>query len=201
MLSLKKYIAAGLLIFAAQAQADVFFGIQYMDTWQEVKARYPNADYEELKLAWVGSDERFIRLSGPGLSRNFAILFKKIPGFGPIDNPDPFVVESVHIAYAGQVKFSEFKKKYGNPSGCELNENFKKVCRYEKNNFSIFLNEDNSAVNLLSSHFTKEERLARFRAKLIESAKRQQPPPIEAPAAAPAPPDPLDAYATSPAKN
>lgn len=216
MLSLKKYIAAGLLIFAAQAQADVFFGIHYMDTLQEVKEKYPHADYEELKPAWLKTNEKYLFVSGPGLLYSFAVLFKKLPVDTSVGQGGDFAVHSIRIPYAGQVKFSEFKKKYGKPLKCILDEDFKRLCFYPKNGFSVALSDDGASVDLLISFFTEEERLrmnldrtAKDLAKVIENPppqfwskpSRNFPPPIEAPAAAPAPPDPLDAYATSPAKN
>lgn len=71
---MKKW-ALWLVFLCVSAQAEVMFGIQYSATLGTVKSLYPNANYTQLKPAWLQPSEAFFKIDGEGMRGVLYVAF------------------------------------------------------------------------------------------------------------------------------
>lgn len=65
-----------LLLFSPPSvRAEIYQGIEPNATLQEIKARFPNANYKPVKAAWVTADKAFYLITGSGLVGDLYVAF------------------------------------------------------------------------------------------------------------------------------
>lgn len=179
---MRAWLIACLLAISSLAQAEVFYGINYMETLGSIKKKYPGADYEVLTPAWLQPDQKFIWISGFGLRGNIGVIFidprpslkissrdetlppgrrKLFASLAEQTDEDALMAIVVRIIYESPVEFDLFKKKYGTPV-CYVNEDFRKLCKFSDRAMVAELSKDEKFVEIASSDFTAEERKRRL---------------------------------------
>lgn len=204
---MRAWLIACLLAISSVAQAEVFYGIEYMDTLADVKRKYPGAVFSRVRPAWLQQHQAYIEMTGSGISNKIVIIFEDIRPFllsilndggdNPYENnlktllnqsdEDALKVAEVRLLYSPPIKIESFKKRYGQNT-CRETEDFRKLCDFPGRAITALLTLDDRYVLMAISWFTDQERKQIFQKKEMaarEKLKREMPA-IEAPKAAPA---------------
>ena len=205
---MRAWLVACLLAIASVAQAEVFYGIEYMDTLADVKRKYPGAVFSRVRPAWLQPDQACVEMSGSGVSNKIVIIFEDIRPFflsrlnyggdNPYENnlkkllgqsdDDALTVAEVRLLYSPPIKIESFKRRYG-PNTCRETEDFRKLCDFPGRAITALLTPDEKSVFMALSWFTDKERAQILQRKEMAAREklRREIPAIESPEAAPPP--------------
>ena len=187
---MKAWLIACLLAISSLAQAEVFYGIEFNDSFNEIKEKFPNATFVNVDAAWLKPSQSLISMTGSGIKSTVAMRFERFPATSiDADYGDNLRLWSVKIIYKQPIRFNEFKKKYGLPSRCLKDEDFEIFCEFVDHELTARISNDGNFVYYVNSYFTREEQERMLIDSTVRRLKRQQEkmnPPIEAPLAAPA---------------
>jgi hypothetical protein len=83
MFDMKKIVLlAAFTFWSIIARAEVFYDMQFGSALTNLRSQFPNAKFEEVKVAWTSPDERLYRMEGDGLSGSIYIILDNFDRFG-----------------------------------------------------------------------------------------------------------------------
>ena len=184
---LRPFIALAFASAALLSHAEVLQGIKWLSTLEEVKQVYPNAIYTRFKPAWLGEDEAFIGIKGPGIAGEIRVLFDDSrPAFkkslaSSKDNSDSqdrelfaklatasdeiaLTVSWVRWLPESPLPLVRFQTRYGKPK-CDFDDNMSPYCEWTDRALSAAMSDDNKLVYAVTTTFTKAEKRAVYQTK------------------------------------
>lgn len=187
---MRAWLIACLLAISPVAQAEVFYGIEFNDSFNEIKAKFPNATFVNVDAAWIKPSQSLISMTGGGIKSTVVMQFERFHRTLIDKDPgDNLRLWSVKIIYKQPIGFNEFKKKYGLPSKCIKDEDFEIFCDFMDHAITARISSDGNFVYYVNSHFTMEEQDRMLIDSTVRRLKRKQEKinsPVEAPLSAPA---------------
>lgn len=157
--------------------AERFLGFSPGDRLTDVRRRYPNANFEEKRAAWLQPYQRLVQINGPGIDGVVAIKLEhevdalasklkdlavkqvnRIPLTGTEawafetfprmlerlrENPplDPWEVKDIRWEPPKSIVLKSITGKYGPPEKDELDEQFRRVLRWEERGITAYISE------------------------------------------------------------
>lgn len=179
-MNIKKWLTLACLALATAANAEIFQGILWFDSLDDVKAKFPNASFVSEKVAWLQPNEAFYRISGPGMVGTLRILFDdsrpvfkdllqenkgdpeydKTGSFKRLANQpegQALTVGWVRWIPERPIPLDRYKQRYGTPT-CEFDEQMSPICKWPSHELTASMTEDQKNVNFVTSAFTKAEK-------------------------------------------
>lgn len=190
------------------AHAETYAGIGVMDTFADVKRRFPGAAFEKLQPAWAQTGDVLYSISGEGMAGRTIVKFidsrtvdwkspleesvrKSFPQgaadeivrsathLGELAESQALVVEWVRWIPDRPIPLRRFLAKYGQPTKRDLaDEDLQPYCDWTPRGVTAFLNDSADQVIRVDYTFTDKERDQAF---LAWAAKEGVPVQGEAP--------------------
>lgn len=142
-----------------------------------IKERYPNAEFSDLKPAWIKSNELFLDMHGTGISGNIylklssneywkdklesetdpeMITFYESMANRPIE--EKLTLDWVRFLPISRIPFERLKTKYGKAEKCSyFDENFTPYCSWDSKGVLVSLTDDKKYVNYIEYTFTVKD--------------------------------------------
>ena len=179
--------ALTLVLCASMAQAEIFMGIMPNDSIADIKRKFPNATFEDIRPAWLQDEDRLIKIEGGGLGGTIVVratddrafwkyLFdsqdcnnaqkRETPDcirwrYLATGNSDEFhYVESVKFIPIRELKAGTIIKRYGKPDEVDINETFTKYICWDVGVCAIISDTEplnDSVVSAVEYRFTDSD--------------------------------------------
>lgn len=166
-----KFKAACLITFFSIcnfANAEVYLGISPGTSIEEIKEKFPNAAFVDMKPAWATNNIKLYQMQGYGLGGLVVIklddirpILKKsmnleIPSSG--DDDKYFVASGFRFIPEEPVKLDALIKRYGQPDKTGVDADFKKYVSWLSQGVSATLSDKKDGdVTMIQYVYTKEE--------------------------------------------
>ena len=185
------------LLVSPFVRGEIYQGIEPSATLQEIKSRFPNAEYKAINAAWVTSDKAFYLITGTGLVGELYVAFyddrpasframQDAKAAGNEDLPKFYLAQWekgtdsalttqwVRWVPAAPIPLERFFLRYGKPAKVEFNNNdMAPYYQWTDKGVLVTLADDLKKVLTVEYAFTNAERLAackrKFEAKKCES--------------------------------
>ena len=186
-----------LLMVSPVVRGEIYQGIEPNATLQEIKTRFPNADYQPIKAAWVTADQAFYLVTGTGLVGKLYVAFfdnrptsfasmvdAKAAGHDDLakfyrdqwekSTEDSLTTSWVRWVPPAAIPIERFFLRYGKVAKVEFNnEDMSPYYQWKDRGGLASLSDDLKSVKSVEYTFTNAERLTtckrKFDAKKCES--------------------------------
>jgi hypothetical protein len=196
VMSLRRgYVAHGvsILLFLActallcpDASAEVYGNIGYLDTLGDVRAKYPNANFQKIRPAWAQEDDALYQITGVGLSGTIVVKFfdsrpmnrklwenatdesmkEAFRQFSVGLEDNMLGVQWVRWVPASPIPLARFVSKYGAFQKAGFREDDLTPYRYwMTKGLSVFLSDDEKNVRSVEYEFTNADKRRAFQEK------------------------------------
>lgn len=169
------------LTISTLVNAEVYKDFEPYLSLKEIKERYPNAEFSDLKPAWAKQNEVFLDMHGTGISGNIYLKLSTIEYEKKLDlETDPETIsfyqrminktqdERLTLDWLrwipiNTIPFERLTTRYGKAEKCDyLEENFIPYCSWESKGVLASLSNDNKNVHYIEYSFTVKDLNKKF---------------------------------------
>jgi hypothetical protein len=185
----KIFITLVLVLLSPNLLAEIYRDIGYFDTLGDVKAKFPNASFENVKPAWAQEKDALYKISGTGISGMIVVkftdgrpLFKKIlidegPSLdetrkayyeGKLNQQDndALMVSWVRWVPSTPIPLERFIAKYGKPTEKGFaDEDMQPLRGWPQKGVTASLTDNEKSVVKVDYTFTEEEMRVAYKNK------------------------------------